>query len=272
MIISCFSDEIAPSLSVQLKVLEELKMSHLEIRTVDDINVMNMSDSRLNRIRMECADRGFVITCVSSPIGKSDLDESLASVENQVERASEIAEIFRCRFIRIFSFYQKETEPRIAFGLAAEKLSRMAETARRFGKVLVMEGGHSTVGAGAKVALRLFEAVNSPNLRCAFDPGALVVEGEIPFTNCYPLLSPYIEYMHVKDAKIGGSNRLVAGAGDGQIEEILKALAPREDFIASLEPHLAYAGAQRGFSGEQPFRDAHKALVSILEKNQIAYR
>lgn len=271
MIVSCFSDEIAPGLDTQLDVLQDLKMSHLEIRTVDDVNVMQMSFLKLAQIKARCSDRGFRITCVSSPIGKDSLNIQDSVVEDEIQRACEIADVFDCSFIRIFSFFKEDHPLEEALELASSKLCLMARTAEQNGKILVMEGGHGTVGASGQTARILLEGVASPSLKFAYDPGAFVAEGLRPFDECFGLVEPYISYMHIKDARFGENSRVVAGTGDAQVETALNALKNREDFVVSLEPHLAYAGAKRGFSGEMPFRSAHKALIEMLEANKIEF-
>ncbi|MBR4477187.1 MAG: hypothetical protein IKO96_01015, partial [Spirochaetales bacterium] len=70
MIISCFSDEIDPSLDIQIRVIRELGLRHLEIRTMDDVNVMDLPPSKLREIRRRTDSEGLTITCVSSPVGK----------------------------------------------------------------------------------------------------------------------------------------------------------------------------------------------------------
>ena len=53
--------------------------------------------------------------------------------------------------------------------------------------------------------------------------------------------------------------------------QVLDNLRDREDLIVSLEPHLSYAGPAGGFSGEEPFRKAHSALIRILNQQRISY-
>jgi sugar phosphate isomerase/epimerase len=146
----------------------------------------------------------------------------------------------------------------------------MADRAKKADTVLVMEGGHNTVGQMGRVSRQLFEAVDSTHLRCAFDGAAFVGAGEQPFADCLPLLMPYIEYMHIKDAKFNSPRRVLPGKGDVELEKILDAVR-NKDLVLSLEPHLAYAGSNRGFSGEEPFRQAHKALMDILNRLGIPF-
>ncbi len=268
--LSCFSDEIAPDLPDQIRVIRSLGLKRLEIRSVGGTGVMDLDDGTLRGIRKACADNGLTITCVSSPIGKERADCGKEKSVSDVMRACRIADLFGCRYIRIFSFFRREIPEQEAFRLSLGNLEAMAEAALSREKVLVMESGADTAGARSGKALELFRSVGSPALRCAFDPAALLAAGDEPFPESLPALSPYIEYVHIKDMKRGASERVPAGEGDTRIPEILGALKDRS-LVLSLEPHLAYAGARGGFSGEENFRRAHRALLAILKELEVHY-
>lgn len=270
MKLSCFSDEIAPSLRDQIRVILSLGMRYLEIRTVDDTGVMDLSDEALRAVKSECVRNGLTVTCVSSPIGKDRADTPLEKVIADTVHACEIADILGCRYIRVFSFFKRDVPEAEAFRLSRERLCTMAHIAEERGKILVMESGMDTVGAKSENALRLYEAVGSPCLRCAFDMAAFCAAGDEPFTESLPRLMPYIEYVHIKDMKRGASERVPAGKGDARVKDIVCALRDLP-LVLSLEPHLAYAGAKRGFSGEENFRAAHKAFTDILQESGIDY-
>ena len=272
MIISCFSDEIDPSLDIQIRVIRELGLRHLEIRTMDDVNVMDLPMKKIREIRSRTDSEGLTITCVSSPVGKEYVSCSRASILGKVKDACDRAHEFGCPYVRVFSFYPGDMNRTEALPYAVEHLKAMAEQAGKEGIVLVMEGGEKTIGAHGSFSRRILEEVASPNLRCAFDPAAFVAEGDDPMRDCYPALKDYIEYVHIKDACYDDEERYAAGEGQGGIPELLDSLRSREDLIISLEPHLSYAGRMRGFSGIEPFRHAHKALTDILKGLGISYR
>ena len=272
MIISCFSDEIDPSLDVQIKVIKELGLTHLEIRTMDDVNVMDLSKSQIREIRRRTDSEGLVITCVSSPIGKEYVNCPRLSLVDKINVAAERAHEFGCAYVRVFSFYPGDMNRTQALPYAVDHLRAMADQAGKEGIVLVMEGGEKTIGGHGSFSKRILDDVGSPFLRCAFDPAAFVSEGDDPVKDCLPLLKDYIEYVHIKDACYDDEERYVAGAGEGGIPVLLDALKDRQDLIISLEPHLSYAGRMRGFSGVEPFKRAHKALTGILDELGISYR
>jgi sugar phosphate isomerase/epimerase len=272
MIVSCFSDEIDSSLDVQIRVIKELGLRHLEIRTVDDVNVMDLEDSTVREIYERTRDEGLTITCVSSPIGKDDVSLPVETAVEQVRLACSRADVFGCRFIRVFSFYQGDRLRSEAFPLSVERLDAMAHEAAANDKILVVEGGDGTVCKRSAYLKMALDMVNSPNLKCVFDPSAFLAAGDDPLLESLPRLENQIEYMHIKDSRFDDVTRCVAGEGDCEIPSLLDHLRYRRDLVISLEPHLAYAGIRRGFSGIEPFREAHRALKAILDDLQIDYR
>jgi sugar phosphate isomerase/epimerase len=96
--------------------------------------------------------------------------------------------------------------------------------------------------------------------------------GVRPFTEGYALLRPHLEYMQIKDAHAADGTVTVAGDGDGQLVETIRAL--REDGFDgffSLEPHLADVHALGGFSGPELFTKAHAAFTGLLQNEGIEY-
>ena len=91
-------------------------------------------------------------------------------------------------------------------------------------------------------------------------------------------MKPFIEYIHVKDARISDGTIVPAGEGNGQIREILKSLKNHNyRGYVSLEPHLTefegLKNLERGnaslqgmqeMDGESAFIIAFEALSEIL--------
>lgn len=271
MRITCFADEISPLLADQLRIMEECGIRWMEIRSAWDIGVLQMTQHQLRDIRMLAAERGIGVSCISTPIGKEPLDSPLKNVLERLKRAAEAAHICGCGYVRMFSFHRAGWEEGEALKRAAERLERMAEMAKAEDVVLVMENAPPTVGCTGRNCAELLKKVGSPYLRLAFDGASAVEAGERPFDETFPQVENLISYVHIKDHAEGLRVRVPAGEGDAQIPDFLNALRDREDLFVSLEPHLSYAGPCGGFSGEEPFRRAHRALISILEDLQIPY-
>lgn len=271
MRIACFADEISPVFSDQLRVMKELGIRWMDLRSCWDQSVLQLNRHQIRDIRDMAMERGIRVSCISTPIGKESIDNPLENAIAQLHRAVETAHFCESRYIRIFSYYPGEMSRSQALETAAERLSDLAEIARQEDVVLILESAKVTAcGTGAEMA-KLLEQVNSDHLRAVFDPAAFVAAGDRPFEDSLPKVLPYLEYVHIKDSRFGQKERFVAGEGDAQVAQVLDNLRDREDLFVSLEPHLSYAGPAGGFSGEKSFRKAHSALIRILNQQRISY-
>lgn len=271
MKITCFADEISPLFSEQLRVMEDLGIRWMDLRSCWDTPVLKLSDHQIKDIRGIAADRSIGISCIGSAIGKEAIENPLEPGLDQVRQAAHAAHLCDCNYIRIFSYYPGQMDRGEALKIATERLAAMADIAKEENVVLVLESAYVTsCGTGRELA-QLLKQVNSDHLKAVFDPAAFVAAGEDPFDQSLPQVLPWLEYAHIKDCRKGQKPRFVAGEGDGQVAQVLNALRDREDLFLSLEPHLSYAGPAGGFSGEENFRRAHGALVNILKEQEISY-
>lgn len=141
------------------------------------------------------------------------------------------------------------------------EMARMAEGARM---VLVHENERNIYGDTVDRCVDVLESVDSPNLQAAFDPANFIQCGETPFPDAYEVLCPWIDYVHVKDATVEGEV-VPAGRGEARYAELLARLHVSDyDGFLALEPHLASQGALSGFSGAELFREAFRALRTLL--------
>lgn len=271
MKITCFADEISPLISDQLRVMEDLQIRWMDLRSCWDTPVLGLNDHQLKDIRTLAAEKGIGISCIGSAIGKEAIENPVENALEQTRKAAHAAHVCGCRYIRIFSYYPGPVERGEALKIAAQRLAKLAAIAEEEKVILVLESANVTCcGTGGELA-QLLKAVGSDHLKAVFDPAAFVAAGEDPFDQSLPEVLPHLEYVHIKDSRKGRKERFVAGDGDGQVAQILSALRNREDLFLSLEPHLSYAGPAGGFSGEENFRRAHAALVRILDQQGIAY-
>jgi len=119
----------------------------------------------------------------------------------------------------------------------------------------------------------IMREVGSEKLRSVFDPANFVHCGEKCFETAWPLLREHTVYFHIKDYSREKNEVRVAGEGDGDIGRILAdARARGFSGYLSLEPHLQYAGPNRGFSGPELFKRAADALKKVLDSIGVEYR
>ena len=268
--LSCFADEISPHLDEQLDVMERLKVRYLSLRSVEDVNVLSLTDAQVKDIRQALRSRGMGVSSIGSPVGKTPVKDDASICLDQTRRAVEIARMLDCPRVRVFSFYMEKDELDEYRGEVMDRLGRMAEIAAQAGVTLMHENEAGIYGERSDRCADILQSVNHPALRAVFDPSNFVAAGEAPFDESLPRLREYVAYMHIKDSRRSDGVIVPAGEGDAQLARVLSAFADTDMFL-TLEPHLAVVGRMRGFTGAELFGTAHAALTGLLERADIAY-
>lgn len=267
--LSAFGDEIDDDVDEQLRVLNDLDIGYLELRSAWGTNVLNLTDDDVRRLKERCDAHDIRVSCIGSPIGKSRIDEPIEEVVSDLNRIIDIAEMLDTDRIRVFSFYP-ETD-----GLQAERveesisrLKAMAKLAEERDVVLLLENEGGLVGDVPQRCAALVEGVGSPNLRYVWDTGNYPQMGfEHSVDIGWPLLAEYTVCVQVKDWRISEGTITIAGEGDGQVPELLSKLRDvgYMGFLA-LEPHLLIAGQRGGFSGAEGMKMAADALRGLVRE------
>ena len=263
--LSAFGDEIDDDLTTQLDVLASEGITALELRSAWGVNVLELSDDQLRRVGELLRERGFQVSAIGSPIGKSSLLEPRAFEQERLERALTAAERLDTRLIRVFSFYVSPENLDEARNEVIERLGLLVERASQAGVTLLHENERGIYGESATRCHDLLATINSPALRMAFDPANFVQAGVRPMEEAWPLLKDFVTHVHIKDAVFADRSVRPAGQGDGAIPALLAALDARHyTGYLTLEPHLSVAGPAGGYSGEEGMRTAIHALRHLL--------
>lgn len=272
--LSAFGDEIAEDLEEQLVALKKLNVDGLDLRGTWGVNVLKMTDAQVRQAKQLCDDHGVIVRCIGSPIGKSPLTDPIEMELANLDRIIEIAGMLDTRNIRMFAFYPADISTNAHYdqyvGEAAERLTRLTEEARTANCVLQLENEKEVVNDTPERNLAILKAVDNPHLRFIWDPANFVQVGVTNQVDRYwDVLSPYIGYIHIKDAMLVDGSVTPAGEGDGQVKQLLKKLLESGyDGVLSLEPHLKVAGHSGGFSGPDCMEVAVNALRNLL--NEVA--
>lgn len=268
--LSGFADEISADVEEQCRVLRDLDVSFLELRSAWGTNVADLDDEAVERVATTLGAAGIAVSSIGSPIGKAPVavvQDDLDGYVGRLRRCAQVGRRLGARYVRVFSFY-----PRDAADPAADRddvlrgMAALARAAEEEGVVLLHENEKEIYGDVPERCLDLVESVGSPGLRLTWDPANFVqCDVTRPFTLGYAALRPHLEYIQIKDAVAGSGEVVPAGEGDGQVAETLAALRDDGfDGFFSLEPHLALAGANGGFSGPELFTKAHAAFTGLL--------
>src|SRR5215208_1124933 len=266
-----FADEISPELEVQLETLAQESMRYMELRSVWNTNVLDLTDVELERVRARTAERGIGISSIGSPIGKVPVTDPFAPHLERFRRALRAADVMEAPYLRVFSFFiPGGQEPALYRDEVLERMGVLAGEAEDSGVTLLHENEKEIYGDVPSRCLDILAGVDSPVLRAAWDAANFVQCGVNPYKEGYTSLRLYIEYVHVKDALSGSDTVVPAGEGDGQLPETISALrASSFEGFFSLEPHLASAGTYSGFSGPELFRKAAEAFKGLLRRQGI---
>ena len=269
--LSAFSDEISPEPDEQIRVCRAVGVTHVELRHVRGINVLDFDSALREEVRRKLADAGMGVICIGSPIGKVKINDPWPPHFERFKTAVELAEYFQAPYVRIFSYYPPETGGDMQEH-RDEVLRRMKEKVDyvRDRKVTILhENEKGIFGDRGGSCFDLIVSVNSPKLRCAFDFANFVQVGEQPLSN-WRRLKPYTAHIHVKDAKLKDGTIVPAGQGDGDVGRIIgDAYASGYRGFLALEPHLAKDMQFSGFSGPELFTKAAVALKELCRKNRV---
>lgn len=271
--LSGFADEISSDFDEQLELIRELGLKYLELRSAWDVNVLDLNDDQLDRVRTALAEADVRVSSIGSPIGKISITDDNGPHLDRLRHALGVAQYFEAPFIRIFSYFIPEGDnPDEYRDEVIGRMRQLAEIADGSGVTLIHENEKEIFGDIPRRCLDIVESVDSPALKLTWDNANFVQCGVHPFTDGYAALSPHVVYLQIKDALFADGSVVAAGEGDGEFRETIRAYAADGfDGFVSLEPHLDMGYTLGGFSGKDNWARAHQALTRILREENIAY-
>lgn len=283
--ISGFADEISPDFDEQLRVVKHLGMNYICLRSADDKSIADYTAEEFSEQlwpRLQAS--GIGISSIGSPIGKISINdaEAFETQKQQLEELCEICKIAGCSYIRVFSFYMPEGEdPDFYKDKVLTQFKEYVDIAEKHDVVLIHENEKDIYGDIARRCADLFEGVPSDHLKAAFDFANFVQVGQDP-VEAWDMLHEQVAYIHIKDALYSNDENVVAGTGDGHIEELLKRAIVDEEYsgFLTLEPHLVLFSSlkmletkavediiheNKAKDGADGYRMQYEALLGILK-------
>jgi sugar phosphate isomerase/epimerase len=269
-----FADEISPELDEQLDTLADESIRFVELRSVWNKNVLDLTDDEIEKVGAAMSERGVGVSSIGSPIGKVPIADDFAPHLVRFRRALHLAKVLKAPYVRVFSFFMPAGEDRAVYrdGVLG-RMGTLAKEAEAAKVILLHENEKDIYGDIPSRCLDILTQVDSPALRATWDAANFVQCGvDHPYEAGYDSLRPYVEYVHVKDALAGSGTVVPAGEGDGEFHETISALhASGFDGFFSLEPHLASSGTYSGFSGPALFSRAAGAFKNLLRQQEIPW-
>ncbi len=271
--LSGFIDEISDDFSLQCKIASGLGLRYVEVRSAWGTNILDLDAGQLSKVQQTLAEYELKVSSIGSPIGKIFIDDEFPPHLERMRHAVEVAETLGAPYIRLFSFFIPEgADPDSRRDEVLSRMSALAEAVGDSDVILVHENEKEIYGDIPRRCLDIVTSVSSPKLQLAWDPANFVQVGVRPFTEGYAMLRPHIGYIQIKDALLADGSVVVAGAGDGEVVETIRALrADGFDGFFSLEPHLGEYTEFGALSGPELFTKAWKAFTDILTSEGIQY-
>jgi len=255
--IAAITDEFSPDLETALDPMQEIGMKAAELRVVFGKNIMDLSDSELDRVLDLTKARGFVIISIASPLLKcvlphapavdsrfqQDIFASRHTFDDQprlTEHAFDVAKRMGANIVRVFSYW-RTIDPDKCFDGVVAALAGLAEKAARHDLIIGLENEHAcNIGTAAETA-RVLDRVKHPNLKVVWDPANAYVAGEKPFPDGYRLLpADRIVHVHAKDCEVFDHKPEWGPLGTRAIDwkgQIAALLADGYEGYISLETH-----------------------------------
>ncbi len=274
--ITGFADEIHSDIKVQVKLLKELGIHYLELRSANGKSIAEYTIEEAKELKKYLWKEQIKVSAIGSPIGKIMVTEDFEAHYELFQKIVEIAKIMETPYIRIFSFYIPEgQEPEQFETEVITRLQRMITYAGTQGCILLHENEKGIYGDVASRCQRLFTSLPADHFKCTFD-FANFIQCKQETLEAYEMLKPYIQYIHIKDAFLSTGEVTPAGEGDGKVKEILGKLEEKGYCgYLSLEPHLVEFMALKTLekdvkkrtrtNAEEAFVIAYQALIKILQ-------
>ena len=240
--LSAFSDEAGTSLREQIDALHRNNIALTELRSVDKINVAELTLESAKSIHSTLKSEGIALSAVGSPMGKVKISTDIEVYLDTVKYICELANIFETDRIRMFSFFEAHGEREKVI----DNLNRMVEVAASYGVGLYHENEKGIYGDTAERVLDLRE--NVKGLHFVYDPANFLQVGESA-DKTLPLLAPISDYFHIKDVISEGGILVPAGEGDGDIPGLISMLD--RDTVMTIEPHLMVFAGYDKIDGEK---------------------
>ena len=226
--LAAFADEASPTLDGQIQAMKSNNISLLEIRGVDGENISDITVPRAKEIYQKLSDNGLQVWSIGSPYGKISLNDPFAPHLEKFKKSIEICHILNTKHIRLFSFFDAVGR----FDEVAKRLEEFIEAARGSNVTLCHENEKGIYGDIASRCLEIHKVF--PEIKSVFDPANFIQSGQ-ETTAAWNMLTPYIEYMHIKDALSDGSV-VPAGKGQGNLKYLL---SKYQGDVVTIEPHLS---------------------------------
>lgn len=240
--LSAFADEAADSAADQIAALKQAKIDHVDLRSVDGINIVELPVDHAKQVKQLLDDAGVRVGMYGSPIGKTDIADDIDIELKRIDHLGKMLDVFDATNVRAFSFYNKDGVPRDEWKAQSfDKLTKLRDRAAELGLVLYHENETEVYGDHPDQVVELAELRND-SFKLIYDFANYQRTGAEPWAN-WLRLKPTTDALHFKDQKSNGDH-VPIGKGDTMAQEIMAdAVKTGWSGPCTLEPHLFMSDA-----------------------------
>lgn len=255
-IVSIITDEVSQDLDTVLAFMAEHSVAQVDIRSVDDRNVILFDNDELARLADRLDAAGLTVGCYCSPLLKwtrpgmpvppgtnfHGFDPDAMSHETAMVHAFEVANVLGARQVRIFSYL---AYPGFTPADLDDDLELLLDLAEAHGVDLVLENEHVCNVATLADIVAVAEHHPHPRLKAAIDLANQISAGHPPPSETDIVHAARLGgTVHVKDL---GPEKAYVPVGQGVIDHAgslrtILGAAPGGDLPIVLETHMPHDG------------------------------
>lgn len=260
MFLSYLPDEMKIDFETALRLGAEWGLRALELRAVDGVNVIDLSDEQVEQTQLLLARYDMRVAGLATPFFKCTLPGKEADHQGDMHsarplsyddhvallpRGVELAQTFGAPYLRIFSFWRQDGAdfwPALTAAVAA-----ILDVTAGSGVTPCLENeGACFIGTSAELAAAA-QRFADPRLHFIWDPGNSTGRGISPRAADFAHFAGRIALVHLKDSHynpaLGKGTATVIGAGDTDYHAQLRWLQDTGYTGAlTLEPHYCPGG------------------------------
>jgi L-ribulose-5-phosphate 3-epimerase len=250
--IGLITDEVSPSLDEGLAFTREEGIGTIDLRVIDDRNVLALSRSELADAARRVRAAGLSVSCICTPLlkwsppgktAKAEGDQFGFALGGRAPRdiyaeAFVAADILRARNLRVFSYLAYDDYRVDDLREPIEELLALAEKFDM--KVHVENEGVCNIAGFAELEAAV-TAYRHPRLKALPDFANAYRNGTPPSADDLARLLPFTDMLHIKDYSNAARHFVAVGEGDLPIADLLAAtLRSREaPLTLTIETHAA---------------------------------
>lgn len=227
------TDEISQDLEAAAKLAAEYGLTGLELRTVWNKGVHQLTDEELDKVLEIAGSYKMEVPAISSPFFKCELTnpEEIANHYEILAKAIAAAKKLGAKYIRGFAFWRRGDNFDELLPQIVEKFQQPIAMLKEANLILALENEPTTYNCNAARTVQLIKALDTPYVRAVWDAGNDIyslAEPEEPYPQGYNIIKDYAVHMHMKDAvydpETGKVEGVAIGTGQTNWRGQLKAL------------------------------------------------